>query len=162
MSARPRQWSRHHSLSQRSVQKFCIGCPEAAGFSGGLVLQQIVYPTKGLVKTVAVNWGIVLSSMRVSILARNIFPCGKLFVCERKSFNKKRLGEEIVKCRESNCCGLGACRKLFTTEARRTRRKSPFHKPWTREIKAETDSRLSCGSKDVNSIAFSVRSVSPW
>jgi hypothetical protein len=89
MSARTRQWSRRHSLSQRSVQKFCIGCPEAAGFSGGLVLRKIVYPTKGLVVAVAIDWEIVCSSMRVSILARNIFPCGKLFAREIKKFQQE-------------------------------------------------------------------------
>jgi len=31
------------------------------------------------------------------------------FLCAKeKSFNKKRFGEEIVKCAESNCCGVGA------------------------------------------------------
>jgi hypothetical protein len=84
MSARTRQWSRRHSLSQRSVQKFCIGCPEAAGFSGGLVLRKIVYPTKGLVVAVAIDWGIVLFFDASQHPSTKHFPVWKTFCARNK------------------------------------------------------------------------------
>jgi hypothetical protein len=43
------------------LYKIFSGCPEAAGSSGGLNSTKSFYPTKGLVDSVAVDWGIVSS-----------------------------------------------------------------------------------------------------
>lgn len=65
----------------RSVpyKNFLIGCPEAAGFSGGLVLHKIVYPTKGLVNTVAVDWGICFFVDASQHRSTKHFPVWKTF-----------------------------------------------------------------------------------